>query len=333
MSFSKSVLTKQVNYPSPTHQIFHKRILLLMASFTALFLFRMYIIKLTPPEFSASDNPASDNKSFLTRTLTFIYLPVFNFWLLICPLYLSFDWSMDAIKLVESFTDFRNVLGVVFYFNLGLMMVKIIRNINRTQLKHSDNHRSLQQNGLQLKTHINDLLRNGNSYQNGVTKPRRTQMGRSMSSNYSVSAPGSANKSCTQAVSANFNACHAILFSLSLSIFPFLPASNIFFYVGFVVAERVLYIPSLGICLLVAVGVEMLLVLMKSRNSRDCLGRNQFSYQNGNFCGGVAVGGRWNGEMNRGRCCNGVKCGGSCGGVNNSGGTRLSNGKESTSKG
>ena len=41
---------------------------------------------------------------------------------------------------------------------------------------------------------------------------------------------------------------------LSLLVFPFLPASNMLFPVGFVVAERVLYIPSMGFCLLVAAG-------------------------------------------------------------------------------
>ena len=45
------------------------------------------------------------------------------------------------------------------------------------------------------------------------------------------------------------------LFALSLMVFPYLPASNLFFPVGFVVAERVLYLPSMGLCLLVAHGV------------------------------------------------------------------------------
>jgi len=49
-----------------------------------------------------------------------------------------------------------------------------------------------------------------------------------------------------------------LLFSLALLILPFLPASNLFFRVGFVVAERVLYLPSLGACLLVAVGLSNL---------------------------------------------------------------------------
>lgn len=46
--------------------------------------------------------------------------------------------------------------------------------------------------------------------------------------------------------------------SLSLIALPFLPASNLFFPVGFVIAERVLYMPSMGYCILVAFGFELL---------------------------------------------------------------------------
>ncbi|XP_045479364.1 protein O-mannosyl-transferase Tmtc3-like [Harmonia axyridis] len=49
-----------------------------------------------------------------------------------------------------------------------------------------------------------------------------------------------------------------ILMGLSLMVFPFLPASNLFFPVGFVVAERVLYMPSMGFCLLVAYGWSLM---------------------------------------------------------------------------
>ena len=46
--------------------------------------------------------------------------------------------------------------------------------------------------------------------------------------------------------------------SLSLIVLPFVPASNLFFPVGFVVAERILYTPSLGFCMLVALGFDIL---------------------------------------------------------------------------
>ena len=51
-----------------------------------------------------------------------------------------------------------------------------------------------------------------------------------------------------------------------MMIFPFLPASNLFFPVGFVVAERVLYLPSMGFCMLVALGFKTLLQRAKNSN-------------------------------------------------------------------
>lgn len=51
----------------------------------------------------------------------------------------------------------------------------------------------------------------------------------------------------------------AVIMCLTLIILPFIPASNLFFPVGFVVAERVLYTPSMGFCALVALGFEVLL--------------------------------------------------------------------------
>lgn len=45
---------------------------------------------------------------------------------------------------------------------------------------------------------------------------------------------------------------------LVILIIPFLPASNMFFNVGFVIAERTLYIPSAGYCLLFVIGLHKL---------------------------------------------------------------------------
>ena len=54
-----------------------------------------------------------------------------------------------------------------------------------------------------------------------------------------------------------------VCLSLALLCLPFLPSSNLLFPVGFVVAERVLYLPSMGACLLVAMGMQRLYVFCK----------------------------------------------------------------------
>eukprot|EP00301_Raphidiophrys_heterophryoidea_P005029 c12148_g3_i2.p1 GENE.c12148_g3_i2~~c12148_g3_i2.p1 ORF type:complete len:612 (+),score=113.12 c12148_g3_i2:604-2439(+) len=64
---------------------------------------------------------------------------------------------------------------------------------------------------------------------------------------------------------ASFTAQRAILaLSLCLLVIPFLPASNILFPVGYTIAERTLYLPSLGICLAIS-----LLVCSSSFYSRS----------------------------------------------------------------
>ncbi|XP_072529059.1 protein O-mannosyl-transferase TMTC1 [Salminus brasiliensis] len=49
-----------------------------------------------------------------------------------------------------------------------------------------------------------------------------------------------------------------VLVGILFLVFPFIPATNLFFRVGFVVAERVLYMPSMGYCILVVHGVNRL---------------------------------------------------------------------------
>ena len=92
--------------------------MLLISFGVALLGARLYFMGYSPPSFSPADNPAADSDSLLTRTLTFLYLPVFNFLLLVFPVTLSFDWSMGAIPLVESLTDCRMLIIITFYSGL-----------------------------------------------------------------------------------------------------------------------------------------------------------------------------------------------------------------------
>ena len=57
-----------------------------------------------------------------------------------------------------------------------------------------------------------------------------------------------------------------VLLALSLLVIPFLPATNLFFSVGFVVAERIIYIPSAGFCLLVTEGMYEDIVMLEKKS-------------------------------------------------------------------
>ncbi|XP_076332869.1 protein O-mannosyl-transferase Tmtc3-like isoform X2 [Tachypleus tridentatus] len=50
----------------------------------------------------------------------------------------------------------------------------------------------------------------------------------------------------------------SIFVAVGLTVLTFLPASNLVYPVGFVIAERVLYLPSMGFCMLFSVGWEQL---------------------------------------------------------------------------
>ena len=46
------------------------------------------------------------------------------------------------------------------------------------------------------------------------------------------------------------------MISVSIIVIPFLPSSNCFFKVGFVIAERNLFLSSAGVCMLVVAGMD-----------------------------------------------------------------------------
>ena len=58
-----------------------------------------------------------------------------------------------------------------------------------------------------------------------------------------------------------------VLFALFMTLVPFVPASNLLFPVGFVIAERILYLPSMGYCLLVAIGFNAFKTVRRSQIS------------------------------------------------------------------
>ncbi|CAL2044366.1 unnamed protein product [Caenorhabditis brenneri] len=144
---------------------------------------RLSINNFQSPKFSKNDNPIAHESSFVTRTLTFLYLPIFHLKLIVFPKTLSFDWSMDAIPKVESILDSRFILAAIVYslgFKLLLCLIK-------------DSKTSRNQN---------------------------------------------------------------LLFLMGLFTAPHGLSSNLLTYVGFVAAERILYLNTVAYCILVGFAIE-----------------------------------------------------------------------------
>ena len=77
-----------------------------------------------PKTFVESDNPIVFHSDQWTRFRTYIYLCVFNTWLLLCPSTLCYDWSMDSIPRIERLWDARNAASCCFVMMLALLLWK-----------------------------------------------------------------------------------------------------------------------------------------------------------------------------------------------------------------
>lgn len=107
---------------------------------------RLAIIPRPQTLFSAADNPIAKTNSLWTRFLTFFYLPVFNFKLLLNPQVLSFDWGMNSIPRITSIWDGRNVLSICFYGVLSFAVWKSCRALMQRRKRW---HYYAQQKGIQ----------------------------------------------------------------------------------------------------------------------------------------------------------------------------------------
>ncbi|XP_050524202.1 protein O-mannosyl-transferase TMTC2-like isoform X2 [Daktulosphaira vitifoliae] len=163
-----------------------------------------------PPVFATADNPAAKSPSLVTRTLTFLYLPVENVRLLIYPRRLGFDWSMDSVPLVTSVYDPRNALSLLLFAALFTTVKRSAKFVYKTNKFRNRAHKCCSRTKSPQKVTHTDV-------------PVRT-----------------------------------VALGVALTTIPFVPVSNMFFYVGFVLAERVLYMPSIGYCFLFGYGYSVL---------------------------------------------------------------------------
>lgn len=238
------------------------RLILVFMTGVGLLFLRISIMGKQAPDFSPSDNPAANCESSLTRLLTFLYLPAFNFWLLLSPRTLSFDWSMDAIPLVESLLDPRCAIIVMFYGFLAILGLYCLKKCFlpcETSVEDHIEDETTKKEPISASRRKDSASRNGKKQTKKstlctyVAEPSKDTKYNSLLQYHNNNLP----MRTFNVINRN-HLLQAALISLAILTLSFLPASNLFFYVGFVVAERILYIPSVGFCLLIAVGADII---------------------------------------------------------------------------
>lgn len=197
------------------------------------------------PEFSRADNPTAKEDCVWTRFLTFSYLPVFNFLLLLYPYPLSFDWGMEAIPRVKSFLDPRNFVSCTFYSTVLWLMYYCYKKLNPPKEKNCLTHKmvTVKTNHKNKRETTTQCVFCHETFTNLHTSSCR------YSNNNNSTFPCECTSSTVKSARKSLTFEGSLVFSIALLSIPFLPATNILFYVGFVVAERVLYLPSAGLCL------------------------------------------------------------------------------------
>ncbi|KAJ8972850.1 hypothetical protein NQ314_000017 [Rhamnusium bicolor] len=163
---------------------------------------------------------------------------------------LNFDWGMEAIPRITSLRDGRNIVSFVFYFGLGQLLT---RSLTILKVKRKPNKLDAMREKLDVDKSVSCTVCHLSFYDVHSSSCRNTNNNNTMNFQSTSCVCFKANQHFTAAHKNSrkmFNTSGAILLSVAFLALPFLPATNILFYVGFVVAERVLYLPSAGLCLL-----------------------------------------------------------------------------------
>ena len=183
------------------------------------------------PSFTVADNPAAHAPSAVTQILSVGRYWVLHARLLLLPDVLSFDWSMGAVPLVSSIMDIEVLPLILLLSGMGAIVCKTTRELvfwasNAVGRLHPDDkihHESCE-----------DALNNNSISVNSEKSLLREKQ--------------------------NYPQPIHVAFALAVLVVPFLPASNLMAWVGFVAAERVLYVPSMGASLLIALGAQSITV-------------------------------------------------------------------------
>ncbi|XP_026843733.1 transmembrane and TPR repeat-containing protein CG31690 isoform X1 [Drosophila persimilis] len=215
---------------------------------------RLSLLPRPATPFAAADNPTAHEACWWTRTLTFLYLPAANFRLLLWPQVLSFDWGMEAVPRIRTLWEARNLLSAGFY---GSLLAVAWRGARLRSCSPVD-YAAVASISLPLLRRIG-------------SNSCHTWLGLACNCHHQLKEePRSVERQHSTGGTASSGSSSSVpLMGVAFLVLPFLPASNLLFHVGFVLAERVLYLPSVGYCLLFGYGFGKL--WQRSKGSRMLL--------------------------------------------------------------
>lgn len=189
--------------------------------------------------------------------------------MLLCPSTLSFDWSMDAVPRITSPLDPRNLETVCLYAVLIGTAFWVIRSLRRVPRRDSTMG-LLQQaypRSASSRCPVCAGRRTGGCHTDGC-RAANNNNNSPLGDCHCAKRPNNNGGVNGVNVGSRQTAATAVAISLGFLVLPFLPASNLFFYVGFVIAERILYLPSVGACLVVGAAVSGCYRIARRNGSR-----------------------------------------------------------------
>nr|XP_046920645.1 protein O-mannosyl-transferase Tmtc3-like [Dermatophagoides farinae] len=235
-------------------------IIILAAVFIIATYIRFIMMDYSLPIFNRFDNPAS-RMPWPSRHLTYGYLILYHYWLMFYPQHLSCDWTHSSLNLIDyqsksnrdnndQYLYYRIMMVIVCFTTIIVYVYKWILLILRQQ-KQQQQQRYRYRNMLKASHHsiINDNINNKNNND-----------GKIFDNQFYMNDGNGHHNNQQYENQSMMTMMTMILLSLSLTIIPFIPVSNILFPVGFVLAERILYLPSIGFLLLFGFGIDYLLL-------------------------------------------------------------------------
>ncbi|KAH8040247.1 hypothetical protein HPB51_009795 [Rhipicephalus microplus] len=87
---------------------------------------RWKVMGSSSPVFQRIDNPASFEESLFVRVTNYNHVYALNAWLLLCPQWLCFDWSMGCLTLIRSITDIRIISVLALWLSLAILISRMV---------------------------------------------------------------------------------------------------------------------------------------------------------------------------------------------------------------